>query len=219
MASNRRSTILSEYEQIMLGRKTAFTSSFTENNHENVQAVIILWRYVIEEMLGWTPQQASNYLTKEIIERLRLKNTLKKIELPVGVGFAKAPKYVLSLCYPDEIKFSITEQVIAEFDRVLADPSTKFTKNFFADALGFKKATICVNYAIARFLSDKSIHELYAFFANEEKAMEFLTKTRLDFVCNELFFGPLEMFHQTYYRASNMLYQSHCLNKKLQYVS
>lgn len=205
------SSVIFEYEQILLNKEHSFTSSF-DNDLPNEKIVAHLWKYVIEELLHWTPQQAANYLTMETVKEMHLKNTLKRIETPAGITYEKIPLYVLSLCYPSQIKYTIQSQVIDEYARVLADENAKFTKNYFDVGQALSKAVICLNYAISSYLSDLTINELYEFFADEKNAQEWLEKVKLIGVQKALFDTPLDFLHYTSYKNSNFLYLSYKLN-------
>lgn len=210
------SSVVYEYEQILLGKNKAFVNSF-DNDLPNEKVIAYLWRYVIEELLHWTPQQAVSYMTMETVHQLHLQNTIKKISTPPGISNEKIPLYVLSLCYPKEVKYSIQKQVIDEYERVLASPTAKFAKNYFDDAQALQKAVYCMNYAITASLSDMTVNDLYIFFADEEKAREWLATFKLADLQLALFDSPLDLFHYTSFRNSNFLYLSHKLNAKIAY--
>ena len=90
------SSVVYEYEQILLGKNKAFVNSF-DNDLPNEKVIAYLWQYVIEELLHWTPQQAVSYMTMETVHQLHLQNTIKKISTPPGISNEKIPLYILSL--------------------------------------------------------------------------------------------------------------------------
>lgn len=208
-----KSSIIYEYEQILLGKNKAFVANFGTNLEQNEKIIVNLWRYVVEELLHWTPQEAVEYLTMETVEQLHLQNTIKKIKTPMGISKSQLPKYVLSLCYPEQVSYSMREQVIDEYTRVLSSNNGNFTKNYFDDAMGLKKAAYCLNYAVSTFLSDYDIHQLYALFSDIEKAQEWLKAHKLLYVQDLLFPTPLDFFHYTCLKNSNFLYLSYKLKE------
>ena len=211
-----RSSIIYEYEQILLGKNHAFVANFGANTEQNEKIIVYLWRYVVEELLHWTPSEAVTYLTMETVEQLHLQNTIKKIDTPAGISKSQLPKYVLSLCYPNQVIYSTKEQVIDEYVRVLSKDNANFAKNYFDDALGLKKASYCLNYAVSTFLSDYNIHQLYDLFGDTDKAKDWLERHKLLYVQDMLFPTPLDFYHYTCLKNSNFLYLSHRLNASMQ---
>ena len=211
-----QASILYEYEQILLGKCHSFTNSFTEDKERNQKIVIFLWKYVIENLLCWTPQQAADYLTPDTVKQLHLKNTISdKINFPYGLSDKIKPLYVLSLCYPHQIKNFYRTQAIDEYERVLASTKGKFSKNYFDDGLALKKAKYCLNYAITRFLPDYNIHQLYALFADTSAGTKWLSEHRLLEAQEALFPTPLDFFHYLSLKNSGFLYMSYKLNSKI----
>ena len=208
------SSVIYEYEQILLGKNKAFVNSF-DNDLPNEKVLVHLWRYVIEELLHWDSQQAVSYMTMDTVYQMHLQNTIKKIQTPPGISSEKLPLYVLSLCYPNQIKYTIQKQVVDEYERVLSSPTAKFAKNYFDDAQALQKAVFCMNYAISQFLADLSINELYALFADTKKSSKWLEQVKLLELQQALFDSPLELLHYTSYRNSNFLYFSYKLNNQV----
>ncbi len=208
------SSVIAEYEQILLGKNKSFVNSF-DNEIPNEKVVVALWRYVIEKLLHWTPQQAVNYMSMETVHQMHLQNTIKKISTPPGISSEKLPIYVLSLCYPKEVKYSIQKQVIDEYERILESESSKFAKNYFDDAQALQKAVYCMNYALSLSFADLSVYELYKFFSDSKKASIWLKNYKLLDMQESLFDSPLDLFHYTSLRNSNFLYLSYKLNKSI----
>lgn len=186
--------LILEYEDILLGKKRDFSVSYIgkENAESNALAVI---RYAFEELLGWSPTTIRDFVSLELIKKLHLQRAVNKIEFPPELDPKEDLFYLAWLLYPHTVHHTRRDLTLHIYQRVLNGDLIKFPKNFFLTANGELNASICLQYAINQKLYITSIHELYAFFSDFEKAKEFLKEVRLITPCNDIYDAPIDMLH------------------------
>ena len=89
-----------------------------------------------------------------------------------------------------------------------------YQKNTFAVYDLYKT---CLNYAIEQYLHPGSIEEIYKFFSDKKKALQFLEKYRLVDIYREQYSDPLDMLHDCLnsFQKNALLYQFYKFNKSL----
>ena len=162
--------------------------------------------FAIEEILNYSPREAYMYLTKDMLEKLKLLSTIEKyVEFPSGLPDDMYITYLLSLIYPTQIHFSwakfVTSIYISVTENTKKTPKTKATKRsypkkFFSGSTGEYNAMICLNTAINTKIKNSSPEELYEMFSNKKKGLQLLKSLKLNIPC-KLKFGndPLEYLH------------------------
>ena len=89
-----------------------------------------------------------------------------------------------------------------------------YQKNTFA---AYDLYKTCLNYAIEQYLHPGSIEEIYKFFSDKKKALQFLEKYRLVDIYREQYSDPLDMLHDCLnsFQKNALLYQFYKFNKSL----
>ncbi len=197
---------LYEYEEILAGRKTSFSAAFSSktNSNENKEAVGVIWRYAVEHLLKWTPEEAAANMTDEIVEMLCLNRTF------IGVGYNPLTEYksdyrfILQYAFPGVIKYDFKQQTIDEYERTAkkgkyegSKKDFKFPKKFFVGTEGIDRSHILMNYVCNLYLSDMTSSELYEFFANEEKAKKWINSMHLELALKLIYKDPLDFYHES----------------------
>ncbi|MGN0241425.1 MAG: hypothetical protein ACI4CS_07040 [Candidatus Weimeria sp.] len=194
--------ILYEYESILMGKQKIFLLSFSEHTPDKKKAFQVVWRYALEKILKWTPEDALVNIDRNIMNKLKLDRTLKCVGINTNgrLDFRE----ILSYVYPERISNSIEEQTKNEVERVLKlgkwsyikDPELgKFHKGFFSGEDGAKKAAVAINMVTEIYLSDLSPEDRYRFFADREKAEAFITEMKLAPVMKNFYEDPLDYYH------------------------
>ncbi len=193
-----------EYEEVLTGKKQNFICSFKGSRKDNEIEVGNIWRYAITQLLKWTPVEADKYLTMDIVNMLCLDKTFCGIDFDPSYEFMGDFKFVLKYAFPDDIKYSLKEQAISEYEHVMkmgkwanSEENYRFPKKFFLNNDGIERALYLLNYVISLFLSDMSIEELYDFFADQRKATRWLNMKKLGVPLKYAFQDPLEYFHES----------------------
>ncbi len=224
------STVIYEYEEILLGKKSSFLSCLGDDEKNGSMSVVpmkeikrrigYVWRYAIENLLGWTPQQALVYITDDIVKQLCLDKTLKKIGFNFKKEYAGHYEFVLQYAFPNEIRFDVREQAISEWERWRHGDRSghwknkkqkyKYPKNFFSDIYGIDRANYLMKHVVGMYLSDKSLKDQYLFFADKKDSRKFLSKHNLAKPIGIVYNTPLDYFHNALspFERDNFLYYS-----------
>lgn len=194
--------VLYEYEAILMGRQKIFLLSFSDKTTDKVAAFRIVWRYAITRILGWTPEDALVNLDRDVMEKLKLDRTLKCIGL--NIKGRLDIRSILAIVFPERIKDSLEERTREEYERVLKvgrwqlknDPElNKFHKGFFTDDRAPEKAAVCLNYAVSLYLPELGTDERYRFFADSQKALDFISSVKLAPALHAMYREPLDFYH------------------------
>lgn len=178
--------ILYEYEEILLGTKPAFTMSFRGTARRQREVFTILWRYAIEDIMGYKPEEAGGVLNHSIIKSLLLDRTFKYVDIIYnGSGYFNWNR-PLSIVYPNIYHYSVYEEVESEYQKLLrigpykhaAEPYA-LPKGFFSGGEGFVRAKIIVQLAIRYFKNDCDPEQLYEFFGCQNEAKKWLIRVKI----------------------------------------
>ena len=197
-----KSMILFEYEDVLMGKRKNFEVAFTNSVEENRKTAGIIWRYAIEKLLHWTPEQALIYLDQKIVNALKLNLTYCRIKYEYSTKKFFDFRFILQYAFPEVIKYDLEENARSEYERVAKlgkwendTEQYKFHKNYFSGPEGLKRASVVLNYAISIDLADLNTYELYKFFANKRKATLWLSKREIEVNVKSLYKTPLEYLH------------------------
>jgi len=193
--------LIQEYEKILLGKNKDFSSVYIKHNAKESEVSELL-KYAFCDILGFTPEDMRDYLSPELIKRMKLKKAIDKIDYPPEFKNEKYSNldYLASVVYPDKVKYTKKDIILSTYVKVLSG-ETRFPKNFFTAYEHDVYFPICLFYAIDKNLRFKAIGDLYKFFSNKERGMKFLQKVKLyqpyrkvyhDSPLNILHFGGLE---------------------------
>lgn len=197
-----KQTVLQEYEEMLMGNRKTFGNVFPKEPLERKKAITFIWRYAIEDIIGWSLQDAAKYMTYDIAVHLRLNYTLKHFDFKPETKRNKDFEYVLSILFPKEVKYDASKKILDEYFRVAKlgpykDSTEKhiLRKNFFNGEDGAYVAATCLLATVTLFKNECTIPELYDFFADSVAATKFLKKVKLDKIIKEMYETPLEYFH------------------------
>ena len=186
--------LISEYEEVLCGKKNGFSSSYIKKNTSEKEVIRVL-DYAFRMILGWTPEMVRDYLTPEVIDGIKLERIIKKIDFPPEHNAKRDFYYYAHVVYPDTIKIDKKELVLAVYRRILDGEQPKFPKNFFVTAKSEDNLSICMEYAVNVFAGEDSVTKLYGRFADRNWAHNFFEVSRLDVPLEEYYQYPIDMFH------------------------
>lgn len=190
--------IIYEYEQLLMGKKKSIDSDvFCYQGYGNEVLALSVFRYAIEKVLGWSPNDAYHYLNAEVIQLLKLKMFIRYIEYPPEFDPQKDFFYIVVKLYPTVFKISAKERTLSVYQRLLNKEISKLPKRFIEGRDGEMRALFCLRYAINNYGHFKNIEDLYRAFAGSE-GRAFLREVRLTQVCNTLFELPIDYLHESF---------------------
>lgn len=189
--------ILYEYDEYLLGNITSFSRHFFNNGEkETEENVVVVCKYVIEDILKWSPYEARDGFNKEIVQLMKLDKLIAKIKFPGELNPREDFFYVVYLIYPDKIKFNERELVLKTYKSVLNGELYKFPKEYLDGNRGIMRICICLQYMLSQYFTFNSIQELYRFFTTPEGSKA-LKKYRLYPVFVDKFELQVDYLHQS----------------------
>lgn len=188
--------IIIEYEKLLKKEQGVNISAsyFCYTKDNNHKLALNLFRYVIEDILKWTPCDVDKKLDIKIIKDLHLLLPYKYLIFPEELNKRKDCNYVAHLLYPEVVPYNIRTVVLNSYKKILDEENGKLSKNFFLGTEGELRACICLQFILQEYLLFSSIEEIYYFFSTPN-AMRSLRQYRLSGICNDLFESPLEFVH------------------------
>jgi len=216
-------TILNEYEQTLMGNKKTYKSAFLGSEEEKRHAFAVIWRYVVTDILQFTPQVAVKNFNHQIVHDLALTQTFKHIDMNYNPKQYTDWREPLSIAFPDEVRYSLKAQVEEICDRLCkigryACTRKEFIlpKNYFVGEIGLKRIKIALKYMLDIYMSDKSKAELYNFFGSRIISKRWLISHNLWPYAKTYYQTPLDYFHNTLgNEGSELMYMNELVKEKI----
>lgn len=184
-----------EYEQTLISQSSQMPEYLFDYQPIFVEKIALtVFKYVIEEYLHWTPEEAAVYLTYDVVKKMKLEQLLNKIRFPCEYNPTEDLVYVVGRIYPDKIKIRNRERVLSVYKKVLSGKLIRLPKAFASCAEGESNACICLMYILEQNFAFKNIEEMYAYFITTDCKKK-LREYRLLNVQKELFPTPLDYLH------------------------
>ena len=189
--------LIRAYQEYLLGKSNDFPTFFAMGSvveaEKEAKAVL---RYVVEDILGWTPQQMLHGLNKEVVSAFKLGPVLSSFILP---EYAKTTDYELyaALLYPRAIKQSPEAMtVLRRYKESISSDQKRLPKGFFTDGdAGRERFLICLDYMISSSDEIVSVENAYAIFGGP-KFRDFSRRhNRPEEVIQVHWSNPLEALH------------------------
>ena len=189
---------LIEYEMFLLDKIPEFpeyhfqdSSKFTT---EQVTASLI--RYVIEDVLKWSPEDAYQSLDWKVLRTFKLEKIVRQhMQFLPGMNEKEECQYLVCKCYPNKFRFDLKKCILRIYDDILSGKKNKWNKKFFSDQEGMIRACICMQAAINRYLYGKGIKDLYAYFGDYQQGIHFINMTKLRKAYEKHCHLPIDFFH------------------------
>ncbi len=195
--------LIAEYEETLknpLADKVAPYYFRGADSHAELCTVTLI-KYAIERILYFTPSEAVALITPDILNKLKLTPMINQyVRFPAGLPEDRKITYLVYLCYPKKVSFSMKEWYKEVFENVLKAPEkgkkNAFPKDFFTGKEGLNASCVCLQHVITTFLDVDSIEELYHMFGNPDIINPLLKKYRLAGACKTLHYNdPIEYLH------------------------
>ena len=194
-----KETAIKKYEDLLLGTNTHFYMSGSDAEKE--QAALTILRYIITDLLGWTPQEAMEGIPQHIAEQMHIPKLMVYIQYPRDIDEKTDYDYAVYKAFPDEVTYDARKKIIRLYRKVLSGDKNKFPKNYFNEGKGgrFRAKTILVHAIDTNLtIKQKELPELYKIFNDEETAKKLLKEWRLLSVCRTLYDGnPLLYLYES----------------------
>lgn len=147
-----------DYENSLIGmNKDIGIYNFygAEAGGANQQRAIVCIKYVIENVLQWSVEEAIQKFDDYMISLMKLDRVVDFIRFPTEVK-SRDTRYILSLIYPERIHMNLETMVLDIYKDVLAHEA-QFPREYFAGANGFYRYCICLQYLITHYHPTTSI--------------------------------------------------------------
>lgn len=185
------------YEQILMGNENTWPAPlFDCQKRIQEQRALKVFKYVIEDYMKWSPEDAAVYLDYNFIVKMKLDKLLPKITFPKELDPKVDMVYIVSLLYPDKVVIDAKQKILLVYKKVLRGDSLRLPKSFTIEPEGIFNACICLQYVLEQNYMFNSIEEMYQMFTTTE-ASRLLKKYRLQNVQKELFLSPLDYLHES----------------------
>lgn len=194
-------SLISDYENLLLGQIDKLPKVyFSKNNKtQNEKNMMYLYKYLIEDIYKWTPQEAKHLLNWNILKLFKLSDlTNKYFEFVPGMMKKEMCEYIVHKCYPNEIHYDIYLTTIHTYENILQNKTEKWAKKYFSATgteEGYIRACICMNYILSKYFNDVDIENLYKLFSCQAKANKILSKYKIKKACDDLFYHPIDYLH------------------------
>ncbi|MDO4647443.1 MAG: hypothetical protein Q4B26_02245 [Eubacteriales bacterium] len=189
------------YENAVLNKSSVKIINFSDDSKKEYAIHVI--RYAIGSLLNWTPEEAYEHITYDLIKMLRLNELItdKYIYIPRDVDLTQDPEYLVYLAFSNEgISFDWKRQTMRVYTRIMKQEIENLPKKFFRGDTGEAKACFLLRYVISQEFPEASSEKLYEFFGTHSKAQKFLKEHHLEGVLdtsNTLYITPLNYLHAT----------------------
>lgn len=188
---------ISEYEDTLIGKRKAISAFyFSYGKSENAKLALQIMRYAFETYLKWSPLVLRNYLSHDVLERLKLKSLLRFIPFPPELDAKEDLFYIAWLIYPETIHYGKKDLTLRVYRNLLDKKIQKFPKEFFTGRDGITRSQICLRYMIEQHLNLTSVKSLYEYFSTEE-CTKALRTYKLLTVCRDLYDSQMEYLHNS----------------------
>ena len=215
MMKNEMSAYIYEYEEVLLGR-AKFSYTFSGSEIEKKDAFRVIWEYAITDILGWSPEEALLYMTKDVVKTLKLEKTLFVLGINENT-FLPDYRQVLSFVFPHHIKYDFTKETLDAYEKS-TKTNERLPKSFFTgENRGEERAKLILNHLVKKYFGDMTMKEKYAFFATKKKCRIWLKQNRIYNVIGLIFKTPLEYFHESLseFDKDEFLYQTFRINGEI----
>ena len=189
------SDIIYEYENILLGKKKNFSTTYFELSPEqNERNALLIFHHAISTYLKWSPKQVEECLDYEIIRRMKLSPLLRYIQFPAESDREKDIYIIVGKLYPEKRKQGLKGPTLTVYKRLLSGERAKFPKGYFDGTQGFFRSLICFQYMITLMKPFDNVGDMYKLFASN-RGTAMLKKYKLNIVCNMIYETPVDYLH------------------------
>lgn len=166
---------------------------------EKEKDALAIVRYIVKDLLGWTPVEALEHITTEKGRQYRMDVLLKYIDCPMEVRKLEDYQWVISRAFPAETKgrYDGTEQLLKLYGMVESGQLKKFPRNFFTGEDGIRKAAILFRNYVSKSIPVNSIEDLYRIFSDSAKGWKILRDAHLYYEVAPSYSLPIDFLHDS----------------------
>lgn len=180
------------YKKILNGDIKTFSPYFFEIRYRK-HRICQLVRYLVEEILKITPEEALTKVDLEILKKYKLDCLLKYIEKPVELEKTDC-SHLIIYAYKGKVREPGAEELtIRMYKKVLAGKVKNFPKNYFLNGIrGEERVKYCVSYLcfeVLKLTEEEIPKKLTA---------EILKKYKLGIVLSLLYFSVQDLIFSIY---------------------
>lgn len=187
--------LILEYEEILTEKRRDVSTGYKGRNL-NTDYLINLFRYVYEDLFGWTPEEVVRNTDKDFLEGMHLTALFRMLPFPPELDPKVDIYYIGHILYPDIMPYDKKAMTIRVYEKVLSGTIKKFPKRFFDGGSGRLALQICFQSAVSSRLQYSDIEGLYRFFATS-KGMKFLQHMKILVPCLEAYGNPISLLHDS----------------------
>lgn len=172
-------SLLSKYDDVLIGRASILDASnfLNTGNTSNAKRALSVFKYAIESVLGWTPQEAIYNFDMFTLKNMQLENLFAYINVPDEFKKDKS-KYILAQLYPKLVYDTEEERIINAYKSVLCNEGLQFPREYFLGSDGFYRFCVCLKYAIENYTFFNTLDDVWEFISSP-KGNKFLFEKRL----------------------------------------
>lgn len=192
---NNKEEVVMVYEKLLNGKAKALSQFFFQPKYMH-ERITLLLKYVIEEKLCITPEEALTKLTMDVMNEYKIKGVLKYIDCPDEYG-PENLGYVVYYTYPELEKPTCKELAIKVYKEVLDGTRKNFPKNYFIHGTyGEERAIHCFKYLCEDILNfdKKQIVDTFG----KSEGLVVLSQYKLKIIMNMLFSSTTDLLQTVY---------------------
>ncbi|WP_024859137.1 hypothetical protein [Ruminococcus albus] len=214
ITDKQKMAIILEYEEILVEkRRQASTYYFGDNADRNNSIAVEIFRYLIENILGWDSETAEQRLDLEILKNYKVDKYLSYINFynepngkarfytseENGEAHKKMVKsdiqVLLKYVFGPRYHLDEREMIIVTYNDLLNGVIKKFPKHFF-DVIndGKLKVAICLQHAITQQQNFENIEDVYRLFG-DRNILKWLDKWKLRDIAEQFYDSPIDFLH------------------------
>lgn len=187
------------YERMILRNETSLM--LTGSKEEREEDALSIIRYIIRELLLWTPEEAADHMDAYYAKVYHMDMLARYIITDHEMIVDEDYKYLLHKAFPKELWNDPVKNTIRTYEKILNGELTKFPKGFFYKVNGGRlRATILLSYAIENFEDPEldSEYALFQLFSNVPKANKKIEEWKLTNACRNIYNNkPLDYLYDT----------------------
>lgn len=192
---NSRENVIQVYEKILNGEQKTFSPYFFQPQYRN-KRVVNLIRYLIEEKLHMTPEEALEKLTLDTVKEYQLDCILKYVDKPVEFP-DNSVQHLVYFAYPELPRPSVKDLAIMVYKDVLEGKRKTFPKNYFLDgAVGEQRAVYCFRYLCEEILKLSKEEIVKTFLPSS--GLKVLAQYKLKIIMNVVFISNVDLLKTAY---------------------
>lgn len=186
---------LREYDEVLMGKRKTYSASCM-NKAQGSKTSRDMLHYIFSYYLRWTPEQARDCLTPEIVKAMKLESLINRIPSPPEINREEDLYFVAWHVYPHTVNVSKGELVVKVYTDVISGRASKFPKNYFDGNDGYVRARLLFLIMVKEYLSFESLEQMYAFFASDA-GRKAINQHKLTVPLRELYASPLDYLHDS----------------------